>query len=164
MVKRPRVALLVESTRAYGRGLLAGIAAYLRQRGSWSIYWQERGLNDPPPVWLRHWEGDGVIARVTTRQLAQEIAALRLPTVDLYGWLPRMEWPFFRADNARVVGLAADHFLERGFRHLAYCGLTGVNYSDERSRLFAERVSQAGHVCHVYESRRYRSSAGDRRQ
>lgn len=159
MVKRPRVALLVESTRAYGRGLLAGISAYLRQHGSWSIYWQERGLTDPPPVWLRQWAGDGVIARITIRQLAQTIGELGVPTVDLYGWLPGVSWPFLRADNARVVDLAAEHLLDRGFRHLAYCGLTGVNYSDERSQLFAQRVHQAGYPCHIFRSRRFRSSA-----
>ncbi len=160
MARRPRVALLVESTRSYGRGLLAGIASYLRQYGSWTIYWQERGLNDPPPVWLADWEGDAVIARITTRQLARAIRKLSLPTVDLYGWLPGSDWPCLRADNAQVVQLAADHLLDRGFRHLAYCGLTGVNYSDERLRLFRQRIEQAGRVCHVCPSPRYRQSAG----
>src|SRR5205807_460870 len=126
----------------------------LRQHGSWTIYWQERGLNDPPPVWLHDWDGDGVIARITTRPLARAIRKLTLPTVDLYGWLPGVDWPCLRADNAQVVRLAADHLLERGFRHLAYCGFTGVNYSDERSRLFRRIIRQAGGVCHVCPSPR----------
>src|SRR5258706_14375146 len=32
---RPRVALLIESSRAYGRGLLVGIARYVREQGPW---------------------------------------------------------------------------------------------------------------------------------
>jgi LacI family transcriptional regulator len=160
MVKRPHVALLVESTRAYGRGLLAGIASYLRDHGPWTVDWQERNLSEAPPRWLHHWTGDGIIARVTTRPLARAIRALRLPTVDLYGWLPGVDWPCLRANNARVARLAADHFLERGFRHLAYCGFTGVNYSDERLRRFVRHVRQAGHVCHVCPSPRVRPSAG----
>jgi LacI family transcriptional regulator len=154
------VALLVESTRAYGRGLLAGIASYLRKHGSWIVDCHERNLSEAPPCWLPNWDGDGVIARVTTRPLARAVRALGLPTVDLYGWLPGVDWPCLRADNARVTGLAADHFLERGFRHLAYCGFAGVNYSDERLRLFLRRVREAGHVCHVCPSPRVRPSAG----
>jgi len=157
---RPRVALLVESTRAYGRGLLAGIAAYLRQHGSWLVDCHERNLSEAPPCWLPGWDGDGVIARVTTRPLARAIRALGVPTVDLYGWLPGVDWPCLRADNARVADLAADHFLERGFRHLAYCGFTGINFSDERLLHFLRRVRAAGHACQVYAAPRVRRSAG----
>ena len=44
--RRPRVALLIESSRAYGRGTLMGVAKYVRQHGPWSIFFQERGLGD----------------------------------------------------------------------------------------------------------------------
>jgi LacI family transcriptional regulator len=160
MPKRPRVALLVESARAYGRGLLAGVASYMRIHGPWTIDWHERSLSEAPPCWLRDWDGDGIIARITTQPLARAIRALGLPTVDLYGWLPGVDWPCLRADNARVARLAADHFLERGFRHLAYCGFAGVNYSDERLQPFLRRLQKAGYVCHVFESPRVRQTAG----
>jgi LacI family transcriptional regulator len=160
VVKRRRVAVLVESTRAYGRGLSAGIASYLHQHESWTVYWQERGLYDPPPVWLRGWKGDGILARIATPRLAESIRTLRLPTVDLYGWLPGADWPYLRADNARVTRLAADHLLERGFRHLAYCGFKGVNYSEERLPLFRRCIEERGRECHVYQSPRSPPSAG----
>jgi LacI family transcriptional regulator len=158
MSKRPRVAVLVESTRAYGRGQLAGIASYLHPHGSWRLFWQERGLSDRPPVWLRHGEGDGVIARITTRPLARAIRRSAVPIVDLYGWLPGLKWPCLHADNAQMTRLAADHLLERGFRHLACCGFLGVNYSDERLRLFQSSLREAGHVCHLRPSPRVRPS------
>jgi len=34
----PRVALLVETSNTYGRGLLAGVAEYVQAFGPWSIY------------------------------------------------------------------------------------------------------------------------------
>ena len=61
---RKKVALLVESSRAYGRGVLAGIAAYARAHRNWSIYFHERNLGEAVPKWLQSWEGDGIIARV----------------------------------------------------------------------------------------------------
>jgi LacI family transcriptional regulator, galactose operon repressor len=160
VTNRRHVALLVESTRAYGRGVLAGVATYLREYGSWTIDWHERNLSEAPPVWLAGWDGDGVIARVTTRPLVRAIRALRVPTVDLYGWLPGVDWPSLRADNAAVARLAVEHFLERGFRHIGYCGFTGVNYSDERLKLFVARLRKEGHDCHVCPSPRGRPSAG----
>lgn len=160
MPRNPRVAVLVESTRAYGRGQLSGIASYLRQYGSWNVYWQERGLNDRPPVWLRGWDGDGIIARISTRPLARTIRQLALPTVDLYGWLRGTHWPCLRADNAQVVRLAVDHLRERGFQHLAYCGFSGVNYSDERFRLFQRRAREEGYTCHVCATPRLRHDGG----
>src|SRR5262249_39981246 len=101
-----------------------------------------------------------MLARVATRPLAQAVRRLRLPTVDLYGWLARANWPCLRADNAQVARLAADHLLERGFRHLAYCGFTGVNYSEARLPPVRRCLREPGHACHVYTSPRAGQLAG----
>lgn len=53
MRKRLRVALLIESSRASGRGLLGGIAAYVRTHGPWSVFHYERALGDAAPARLR---------------------------------------------------------------------------------------------------------------
>src|SRR4051812_22909851 len=53
------VALLIETSGSYGRGLLRGIAKYNRAYGGWSTYFRPHGLADSPPKWLRKWEGDG---------------------------------------------------------------------------------------------------------
>ena len=86
MIRRPpQVALLIESSRAYGRGLLHGIAGYARLHGPWSIYHHERALNDPTPAWLRGWKGHGVIARIENADLVKTLRRLNRPTVDLRG-------------------------------------------------------------------------------
>ena len=51
-----RVMLLIESSRAYGRGCLLGVAAYMRSHGRWSVLHIERGLTDDVPRFLRHLE------------------------------------------------------------------------------------------------------------
>src|SRR5882757_5510441 len=94
--RRPRVALLIESSRAYGRGLLLGIARYVREHGRWSIFLQERSLGDLSPGWLEDWEGDGIIARVENRPMAEAIRRLRLPAVDVRSLLPKLEMPSIR--------------------------------------------------------------------
>jgi LacI family transcriptional regulator len=55
------IALLVETSREYGRGLLRGVARYHHEHGPWSIYFEPHGLNEPPPAWLKNWRGDGCL-------------------------------------------------------------------------------------------------------
>jgi LacI family transcriptional regulator len=75
MLKRlPRVALLIESSRTYGRGVLHGIARYAHAHGPWSCFTQERELHSHFPKWLRSWKGDGIIARIEN---TRTVAALR---------------------------------------------------------------------------------------
>src|SRR5271155_2419822 len=80
---RPQVALLIETSNAYARGLLEGVAAYLREHRPWSIYLSEHGRGDSVPAWLRGWKGDGIIARVENADIAEAVAGRALPTVDL---------------------------------------------------------------------------------
>src|SRR4051794_40937916 len=63
------VALLVETTGAYGRGLIQGIAKYNREHGNWSTYFRPHALNDAPPAWLRNWKGDGMLVRIETQEM-----------------------------------------------------------------------------------------------
>jgi len=149
--KRPRVALLIESSRAYGRGLLAGIAAYVRTHRPWSIYHQERTMADAAPRWLSDFDGDGVIARLESKKLVEQIQALKLPTVDLRGLHDLPGVPLIETDDRAVVQRAVEHFTERGFEHLAFCGFAGANYSQRRLKYFHEQLQQLGFTPHVYE-------------
>ena len=60
------VALLIETSREYGRGLLRGIIKYQNDHGFWSVYFKPHGLGIPPPSWLRTWRGDGIFGASTT--------------------------------------------------------------------------------------------------
>lgn len=70
---RPRVALLIESSRAYGRDLLIGIAKYIRIHGPWSIEFEEGDPGDHLPAWINRWKWDGIIARVKTPAMARAV-------------------------------------------------------------------------------------------
>lgn len=74
----------------------------------------------------RGWHGDGVIARVGSERIARELRAKRLPVVNV-SWIELNGVGFPRVSTNLVASarLAADHFLERGFRHFAYFSLVG---------------------------------------
>ncbi|MCC6492713.1 MAG: DNA-binding transcriptional regulator [Pirellulales bacterium] len=146
MRKRPKVALLIESSRAYGRGLLRGIAAYLRTHRPWSIYVELHGLEQPPPEWIGAWDGDGILARVTDRHMLKLLRGTGVPTIDLRGALVDTGLPLVGLDSAAAARLAFEHFRERGFRNLAFCGVQPGTYRflDQRGAEFERLASDAG--------------------
>jgi LacI family transcriptional regulator len=152
MRRRPRVILLIESSRAYGRGCLQGIAAYVRARGPWSCIHLERGLAESVPVWMERLPADGIIARIENAALVRFLQHRRLPTVDLRGRFHIPGFATFNSDHDAIARLASDHFLERGFRHIAFCGFAGLDFSDRRRDAMILRLAKHGLVPPIYEA------------
>ncbi|HEX4350205.1 MAG TPA: XylR family transcriptional regulator, partial [Verrucomicrobiae bacterium] len=148
--RRRQVAVLIDFSRSYGRGLLSGVAKFVREHHEWSVQSEEWRWTDATPAWFKNWQGDGVIAWVETPELADIIHSLGVPAVDVRGSVKDCGLPLIATENKTVVELVAEHFMQRGFRHYAFCGFVGANYSDQRSRLFQERLSQSGLACAVY--------------
>ncbi len=44
----PKIALLVETSREYGRGILRGVIRYQQEHEPWSIYFKPHGLGESP--------------------------------------------------------------------------------------------------------------------
>ena len=155
-MKVRHVALLVETSREYGRGLLRGIIRYHQEHGPWSVFFEPHGLGDPPPAWLRSWRGDGVLARINDRRMADAILKTGIPVVDLRGALGDLGVATVGVDNCAVVQLAFQHFLDRGFRHFAFCGTPRgeYRYQDERADRFLSIVADRGMACDAYFSPR----------
>lgn len=147
-----KIALLVETSREYARGILRGVIRYQHEHGPWSVYFKPQGLDAPPPPWLATWRGHGILARIDDPRLAKALVHTRLPVVDLRNALPNLPFPTVAISNKAVVKLAFDHFLERGFRHFAFCSTRpGENRNqDARGELFKAMVLAHGQVCHVY--------------
>ncbi len=150
MPKRCEVALLVESSRAYGRGLLRGIAQYTQAHGHWATRHHERALGDSAPGWLKKWSGDGVIARIDSEGLLKQIQKLDVPTVDLRLLFDVENIPRVGVDNVAVTRMAADHLLERKFEHYALCGFAGIDYAEQRRKFFTEYLEGLGYKVDVW--------------
>lgn len=148
---RPRVALLVEASRVYGRELLSGVALFARTQTNWSLLHHEMTLDFSMPDWMRDAGVRGVIARVDTNTVGP-LNKLRLPIVDVrceheYPGIPQVV-----TDNRRVAEFAFKHLWDRGFRDFAFCGFRFVAYSEDRLRHFQDLVNEAGCSLSVYQS------------
>ncbi len=145
-----KVALLFEANNAYARGLLVGIGDYILSHGPWSVHYAELGPADAPPPWLRAWDGHGIIVRGENRRLASAVEKLSSPVVDLTPSRLLPHAPWVKSDDAAIAHLAAQHFLERGFRHFAFCGDAPFSWSERRGEHFSRHVHRAGHACHTF--------------
>ena len=121
----PHVALIVETSKIYGREILLGIAQYVRLNGPWSLYTAERGQDDDEPSWLADWAGDGIITRGLDMKLCRAAAARGIPVISLRNLVEKPDFPTLFPDQTLIVSRIIDHFLERGFQNLAYVGVHG---------------------------------------
>jgi LacI family transcriptional regulator, galactose operon repressor len=156
----PKVTLLIESSRGYGRGLLRGIVRYAQLHGPWSFYIRPGDFEQTLPE-MKLWGGAGIIARVESRPMAEAIAAADVPTV-LVGIDPRLIHEVPGLERMSVVSsdcegaarLAAAHFLERGFEYFGYVGVRGRTWSSRRSIAYCEAIRAAGFTPFVYDPSR----------
>jgi LacI family transcriptional regulator len=148
-----RVALLVETTRTYTRDLLAGVRRYVAEHGPWSVFIELRAPDSSPPPWLRGWDGDGILTRTFTAEMAELITATGLPAVELRSSHFNRQLPFVGMDNRLIGRAVAEHFLERGYRQFAAYSLHTERFFEERVDNFVATVAAAGHPCAVLPER-----------
>jgi len=169
MPSTPQVALIFNANKTYDRKIIRGIARYVQRVGPWSLYVEDEPLNKMPD--LRHWQGDGIIADLDDDQVVQALRGLALPVVGVGGAEPgarrKLVQGYVHTDNARIAAVAADHLLERGLRHFAYCGIPRTTYnpwSMQRGEVFAQRLRAAGFTCATYTGRHRTTQRWDRLQ
>ncbi len=153
----PKVALLIETSRGYGRAMLRGIVRYARLHGPWR-FWVTPGDFIQALPHMNQWGGTGIIARIETVETARAILAAKLPTIalDVSQNIPIKEpriaqFSEIASDSRAAARLAAEHLLERGFQHYAYVGESDRLWSQNRELGFRERLNEAGFTPIIYQ-------------
>jgi len=150
MGRIPRVILLIETSRQFGRGLLQGIGEFTRLYGPWTVYREPGGLPTRPPD-MRRWRADGIIVRGEGIE-PEEIMEMGLAAVFSLRRIEQVHGaPCIQVDAVAAGRLGAEHFLERGFKHFGFCGFSDLYWSVERRTGFSARLAEAGFEAHLYE-------------
>ena len=162
--RRPvrRVALLIETSNGYSRQLLAGVYEHMRSGGHWATFLPEHGRGMPPLKELARWTGDGIIARIENAETARVIERLAIPAIDISAGRLLPGVPYVETNDAEIAQLAARHFLDNGFQHLAYCGDRRFRWSENRQHFFQNALAARRQTVHVFpESVRATASTED---
>jgi LacI family transcriptional regulator len=142
-----KVALLIETSNRYGRDLLYGVRDWMREGERWAIRFTEQGRRAPLPTWLKDWQGDGIIARVDSPQIAAALRRTRLPVVDVSAERFSSEFSRVSIDNGAVARLAAEDLEAKGFSDFAYCGDRRFLWSRQRGVEFRRCLAEKGRRC-----------------
>ncbi len=151
-MSRRSVALLIETSNGHGRGLLDGVVAYVKELADWSVYLTEQERGAVPPNWLKNWSGDGIIARIETDDIADQLRGLHVPIVDLSATRHVKGIPWTSTDDSAIAALGVQHFMDRGFHNLAYCGDPGFAWSNLRRDRYRELTLAAERKFFEYQS------------
>ncbi len=156
LIPMKKVALLVETSRGYGRQILIGVADYSQRYGPWSFYITPRDFYQELPR-ISRWKGDGIIARTEDNRIVQSIIRSGLPAVMLdppakfkINSFTKKRIIQVSPDPAKIAQIAVDHLLNQGFRHFAFCGFQGRIWSDPREENFLRILRDHGYSCFLY--------------
>jgi len=152
MNKPSQVALIIESSVSYGRSILQGIARYMSSHHRWSVYFEQHELGTPPPTWLASSHWDGILCRPTDPALARRLKRMKVPVVDLNDLHENLKLPWVGSNHRAIGCLGANHFVERGFRNFAFCGVSNELWAGQRRDGFRAVVERDDLPLPVYES------------
>lgn len=151
-----RLILLTDFTEAFAHNLLRGILEYSKGCEPWVVcrmppsYKQAHGVRGVLD-WARKWQADAIIAQFDDDdevELFREngIIALAQDFKSRFSVIPNI------TSEYKLTGrMAADFFLQKGFRNFAYYGYQEVIWSEERCMGFRERIVEKGFGSHFYE-------------
>ena len=158
MREQRKILLMMETSRAYGRSILRGIAKYSRAHGPWvfyrqaPFYWGTAGRRAPchsSSSWVQTERSFGSRSK---REEIEEVLATGLPVIVSPYTEPFPGVPNIVSDDQAIGRMAAEYLLHRGFRQFAYCGFGDMYFwSRERGKGFCLRVREAGYEPHYYE-------------
>lgn len=174
----PRIAILMETSLEVSRGILRGITRYVKSNAPWTLEFKSGGISEQRLP--DEWRGDGIIARIPSKQEAMRIASNPAPKVILDPHTPFAapghpisHIPRITCDNDAIGRTAAKHLMSRGFTNFAYAGpsvssmtncygawLDEPNWAMGRRLGFIAELKRHGHDVNIYKGpKNHRMSA-----
>jgi LacI family transcriptional regulator len=139
-----RVALIMGQDVGYCRGVLRGIQSFAEARQHWIF--RDAAPSMEMIAALPEWEPDGIIAHLFDPEVARSLMRLRKPLVNVTSTLP-LKLPLVEVDHLAVGRIAADHFLDSGFRNFGYFGSARAGFSVAREGAYRRRLAERGFSC-----------------
>jgi LacI family transcriptional regulator len=149
---RRHIVLGLNTELSLARQVFRGVSRYARIAGDWRLRLHvARKPGEPVLPEDDDLKVDGVIGHFTRRWQVEALLARGVPFVNVSNLLFAPAWPVVTQDDDAVGSLAAQHFLDRGFRRFAF--VTDVQAARsfcQRGVAFSETVRAAGFACSTY--------------
>lgn len=120
-----------------------GVARYAREH-RWHVTCD---FDEPVP---KHWNGDGVITLLGSHNDHwKHLQHMEMPIVDLAESRPKITLPRVTMDNEAISRMAAQFFLDKGFREFAFVHRRELGVNQRRRKYFQQMVNERGYDCHI---------------
>lgn len=146
----PTISIFVETSTSWGRRIVSGILSYAKEHGPWHIHLEPRGIHEEPRL-PPGWQGNGIIARVSTHRFAEQLASLDVPIVNVSSIrIPGYEWPRVCTSFDSACRMAVNHFTVRGLRNFGYIGNLDRSYIHSQYDSFVNALAAHNLHCSAY--------------
>jgi len=157
MTATKNVLVFTENSRAFGKGLIGGIAKYAKVHGTWNFFTTPDSFGQQANLksYLHYLEKsgiDGIITRALPAPLMQQMQQLKIPIIVIphQNEFPQ-NLPHRIVTHCKAISeMAADYFLERGFYNFAFCGFDSMFWSQNRKQFFQDYLEEDGFAVQSY--------------
>lgn len=149
-----KLLIITDFTESFAYKLLKGIVSYYRGKEQWTIcrmppsYKKHLGT-EGVVNWAKNWGADAVIGQFAGDDevslfTQNGIVVVAQDYIRRFNGIPNIT-----ADYHGTGRMAAEYFIERGYRNFAFFGFRDVCWSDERYEGFKKAVEEAGYGDHL---------------
>ena len=142
------IILFLKLGNGFDRMAFSGIASAAHALGDTLIYvcGEDTSIADG----VRRYEADGVIVSTDRQAMIDDVVASGKPCVNITNHLQGHRLvPVVGNDDTSIGKLAAQHYLDRGFRHFAYFSNSDNPYFNPRRDSFVQTLQAAGVGCAI---------------
>ena len=149
----PHVAILLSSAYGEHMRLLRGILHFTQMNAPWSLDVRTGRAGESEGFASQQRGYDGIIANRMPSDLAALVSRHHTPTILLNDiWPEGTPLGRIKCDNATIARMAADYFVDCGFRRFAFVGeQSGLDWSAEREKAFVHELGERGFDCAIYD-------------
>jgi len=139
------ILLNIETTSHFGREIIQGIVTYAFQH-HWNLTFEHHSLFEVSLPRLAHWRGDGIISRSGSVAIANQVAKMGLPFVELIGCSEQL-LPDVLVDETAQAEMVFEYFYGRGYRRFACFSYSDTWWTVYRKKRFAAYLESRGFPC-----------------
>lgn len=147
-----KIIIVVDTARGWGRQFLRGVEKYMNTRGDWVVRIQPPGYiksnSNENNSWLGLNDADGIIAGDI--RFISEAMRLNLPKIlhdARCDKIPGASTMY--TDSVNTGKMAANYFIDLGFKNYAFCGFEGLEWSQKRLTGYREELATRK-IAHVH--------------
>lgn len=104
---------------------------------------------------IQQWKPDAAIIQCNSSDEKEFFRQLEIPVVNVARERAEISFPSVQIDDFAVGEMAADYFVDKGFRHFACYSLRDRDFMDARLRGYRSRIEESSHSLSIFEDDEY---------